>query len=66
VKTTLTVTVNHPAKLSAKRIAKLVNRLLDVGYSDAASTPGDFHDPDVSDLMLLSISKPKPIKETKV
>ena len=56
---TLIVKVKAPNRLSDAEVAALVNRLLTVGKEEAACAPDDYDDPDVENIGVLRISRPR-------
>lgn len=61
----LLVEVEAPAKLSKKKVADLVSRLINTGLEDAQNSEDiGSDDPDILLVQRLSIKHPKPVKET--
>lgn len=61
---TLTVTAKVPADVSDQKAAKLVKRLVDIGFEDAAHAPDDWQDKDkaVVDVMTVAVKAPRAVK----
>lgn len=61
---TATITIKSADALSCKRVAELVNKLLDVGYADAqeTATDPDFENPMIQEVVGLSFGWPQVTK----
>lgn len=65
MKTTISLTVTHPDRLSPIEVAGLIDRLIAAGYTEALESvelheSGDYEDADVLDIKELEIGDAQP------